>query len=67
MSVRHLYTALLYLITPLILLRLLWRGLSMPEYRQRWRERFGHVPRPDDRQATGLQNLRLPTAEEKSR
>ena len=43
MSVRHLYTALLYLITPLILLRLLWRGLSMPEYRQRWRERFGHV------------------------
>ena len=42
---RVLYSALLYLITPLVLLRLLWRGLAQREYWRRWGERFGHVPR----------------------
>jgi 3-deoxy-D-manno-octulosonic-acid transferase len=35
------YTALFYLLTPFILLRLLWRGIKAPAYRQRWNERFG--------------------------
>ncbi len=40
-SVRYLYTAFFYLITPLIVLRLWWRGRLAPAYRQRWMERFG--------------------------
>ena len=35
------YSALLYLLLPLILLRLLWRSRRDPAYRQRLRERFG--------------------------
>ena len=35
------YTALLYLCLPAILLRLLWRARRNPGYRQRWGERFG--------------------------
>lgn len=38
---RYLYTALLYLLTPFVLLRLAWRGLRAPAYWQRWGERFG--------------------------
>jgi len=37
----YLYTMLFYLLLPLVLLRLCWRGLRVPAYRQRWRERFG--------------------------
>ena len=40
---RALYTALLYLLAPLVLLRLAWRGLRSPEYRQCWSERFGAI------------------------
>jgi len=43
---RPLYTALLYAITPLVLLRLLRRSLELPDYRRRWGERFGFVDRP---------------------
>jgi 3-deoxy-D-manno-octulosonic-acid transferase len=39
--VRHLYTLLLYLISPVIWLRLLWRGRKQPEYLQHVAERFG--------------------------
>lgn len=42
--VRYLYTLILYLLTPFVLLRLLWRGLRAPGYWQRWGERFGFVP-----------------------
>jgi len=42
---RLLYSALLYLLTPAILLRWLWRSRRLPAYRQRWSERFGFVPR----------------------
>ncbi|MEK6806688.1 MAG: lipid IV(A) 3-deoxy-D-manno-octulosonic acid transferase [Pseudomonadota bacterium] len=42
---RVLYTALLYLLTPFMLLRLIWRGFSLRDYWQRWPERFGFVPR----------------------
>ena len=41
---RNLYSILLYLLTPLVLLRLVWRGLRAPAYWQRWGERFGFVP-----------------------
>lgn len=37
---RHIYTALFYLLTPFILLRLFWRGFKAPEYRKRWTERL---------------------------
>jgi 3-deoxy-D-manno-octulosonic-acid transferase len=43
--VRHLYSLLLYLLIPLAVLRLLWRGRRNRGYRQRWGERFGFVPR----------------------
>ena len=35
------YTALLYLIQPLIWLRLWLRGRKAPAYRKRWAERYG--------------------------
>ncbi len=38
---RYLYSAVIYLLTPLMLLRLWWRGRRAPHYRRRWRERFG--------------------------
>lgn len=37
---RYLYTFLLYLMTPLIIMRLLWKSRHLPAYRQRIRERF---------------------------
>lgn len=39
---RFFYTALLYLLTPFVLLRLAWRGLRAPLYWRRWSERFGY-------------------------
>lgn len=41
---RQLYTALLYLVLPLALLRLYWRGRRDAGHRQRWRERLGLFP-----------------------
>ena len=35
------YRVLLYLIQPLIWLRLLWRSRRSPAYRRRWGERYG--------------------------
>lgn len=43
---RLLYTLAMYLLTPLIFYRLLARGLRMPGYYARWRERFGHFRQP---------------------
>ena len=37
---RFIYSLLLYLLLPLIPLRLLWRSLRTLEYRRRWQERF---------------------------
>lgn len=45
-TMRWLYTILLYLLTPFILLRLLWRGLALRDYWHRWNERFGFVDAP---------------------
>ncbi len=39
-----LYSLLFYLLTPFVLLRLIWRGRKAPDYRKRWAERFGFVP-----------------------
>jgi 3-deoxy-D-manno-octulosonic-acid transferase len=44
-SMRLLYSALLYLATPVVLLRLLWRGFAQREYWRRIPERFGFVRR----------------------
>ena len=41
---RWLYSALLYLIFPAILLILWYRGLKDPAYRRNVRQRFGHIP-----------------------
>ena len=41
---QFLYTWLFRIVLPLVLLRLWWRGRVQPEYRRRWRERFGCVP-----------------------
>lgn len=47
---RYIYTVLFYLLTPLILLRLYWRGFKAPDYRKRWLERlaFYNKQYPDD-------------------
>jgi 3-deoxy-D-manno-octulosonic-acid transferase len=42
---RWVYSFLLYLIAPLVFVRLWYRGIRAPAYRSRWGERFGHVPR----------------------
>ena len=38
---RFFYSMLLYLILPLVPLKLCWRGIKQPAYRQHWGERFG--------------------------
>lgn len=43
---RHLYSLLLSLLLPLVLLRLLWRGYRNPAYLERWPERLGLWRRP---------------------
>jgi 3-deoxy-D-manno-octulosonic-acid transferase len=40
---RFLYTLLFYLLIPVLLIRLWWRGRNAPGYRQRWWQRFGFV------------------------
>ncbi|SIS42947.1 3-deoxy-D-manno-octulosonic-acid transferase [Neptunomonas antarctica] len=40
---RHLYTLLFYLLVPLLLMRLWWRGRKASGYRERWWQRFGFV------------------------
>ncbi len=43
---RTLYTLVLYLLTPVALLRLTWKGLKNRAYWQRWPERFGYFTAP---------------------
>jgi 3-deoxy-D-manno-octulosonic-acid transferase len=43
-AVRNIYTLLIYLLMPVILLRLWWRGHRNPAYRERIGERFGYLP-----------------------
>lgn len=44
---RYLYSLLLYLALPLLLVRLWWRGRQAPDYRQRWWQRLGFCPLPE--------------------
>ena len=39
--VRHFYSLSLYLLLPVVLLRLWWKGRRVPGYRLHWRERLG--------------------------
>jgi 3-deoxy-D-manno-octulosonic-acid transferase len=39
---RTLYSVLFYTLIPFILLRLIWRSIKAPDYRLRWKERFGY-------------------------
>ena len=41
--VRQLYSLLLWILLPAILVRLLWRSIRNPKYRRRWGERFGQI------------------------
>jgi 3-deoxy-D-manno-octulosonic-acid transferase len=43
---RYIYSFLLYLLVPFILLKLLWRSRKSPGYRKRWAERFGFFDAP---------------------
>lgn len=43
---RRLYTLLLYLLIPAVLLRLAWRGFQLPGYWRRIPERFGFITPP---------------------
>ena len=45
--IRRLYTLLLYLSLPMVLLRLLWRSIKAPAYRRRWLERLGIFKPPE--------------------
>ena len=45
---RLLYTMFLYLIFPLVLIRLLIRSRANPNYRKRWSERLGFVKNASD-------------------
>lgn len=38
------YTTVLYILLPFVMLRLVWLSKKNPAYRQRWLERFGYVP-----------------------
>ena len=44
--VRFLYTLLLYLLLPLVPIKLIWRGIRQPEYLRHWGERFGFFSQP---------------------
>lgn len=44
---RLLYSIALYVLSPLFVLHLLWRGLRARDYWRRWGERFGFPPLPE--------------------
>ncbi|WP_334179195.1 lipid IV(A) 3-deoxy-D-manno-octulosonic acid transferase [Pseudoxanthomonas sp.] len=43
---RALYSAVLYVLTPLTIYHLIWRGFRYPDYFQRWNERYGSYAMP---------------------
>ncbi len=46
---RYFYTVFFYLAFPFVLLRMLWRSRQNPEYRRRFKERFGFCPHRFDK------------------
>ncbi|MGX2969091.1 lipid IV(A) 3-deoxy-D-manno-octulosonic acid transferase [Ursidibacter sp. B-7004-1] len=51
---RHLYTLLSYIIQPLVLLVMWYRGRTLPEYRQRLSERYGFYSKMIPPKANGI-------------
>ena len=51
---RFFYSLLLYLVLPFVPLKLLWRGIKQPEYRQHWLERFGSYSQTCDKSTIWL-------------
>lgn len=51
---RRVYSVVLYLLIPGVIVYLLWRGLRNPAYWRRWRERFGWVNALNEAQAPTL-------------
>jgi 3-deoxy-D-manno-octulosonic-acid transferase len=49
---RLIYSVVFYLLTPVILLRLLYRAIKAPAYAGRWLERFGFVTSPESSKKT---------------
>lgn len=45
--IRIFYSIAFVVLLPLVLLRLYWRGIKAPAYRQRWQERLGYYSDPD--------------------
>lgn len=43
-----LYSFILYLLTPFVIIRLIWLGIKNPDFWQRWNERFGFINAVDD-------------------
>lgn len=43
---KFIYTLLMYMVALLLPIKLLWRGLKQPEYRQHWGERYGFYTQP---------------------
>ncbi|MEO6104515.1 MAG: lipid IV(A) 3-deoxy-D-manno-octulosonic acid transferase [Pseudoxanthomonas sp.] len=43
---RGLYSAVLYVLTPVTVYHLIWRGFRFREYFQRWNERYASYPKP---------------------
>src|SRR6476646_2745295 len=56
---RLFYTALLYLLTPLVLYRLAARGIKYHGYFARWRERFGFFADPGIRDSIWVHAVSL--------
>lgn len=44
------YSILFYLAIPLIVMRLVWRGVKAPDYFKRWNERFGFIATRNSKQ-----------------
>jgi len=61
--VRLFYTILFYLLLPVVLLRLYWRGFKAPAYRQRWQERLGIYPHTMPHQVIWLHAVSVGEAE----
>lgn len=56
---RGLYSAVLYLLTPITVYHLIWRGFRFSEYFQRWNERYGSFERPPGRADVWLHAVSL--------
>jgi 3-deoxy-D-manno-octulosonic-acid transferase len=57
------YSALLYLISPIVVLRLLIRGRKSPAYLSRWSERFGFYKQPQPKNVIWFHTVSVGEAE----